>query len=297
MQHNKKKKNDNKDVLNNEKPSVSDSGFIVVGKNPVKEAMRAGNQIDKLLIQKDNHDHVLGDIVSMAKKRHLIVKTVDKRSLDAMAEGQPHQGVAAMMAPFHFQTVEDAIALAEEKGEEPFLIILDHIQDPHNFGAIVRSANLCGAHGVIFPNRRSASVTAVSVKAASGAMSYTPLIKVGNLSQTLTQLKEKGFWIAVADMDGDFYGDVDMKGRFALVIGSEGKGVSDAVKKQCDFTASIPIYGDIDSFNASSAAAILMCEAARQRHCGKTTTPKTAETPDNKSTLNALTDQILSMNS
>ena len=294
MQHNKKKKNEKTDGVTSEKHSVGDSGFIVVGKNPVKEALRAGNQIDKLLIQKDNHDHVLGDIVSMAKKRHLIVKTVDKRSLDAMAEGQPHQGVAAMMAPFHYQTIDDAITLAEEKGEDPFLIVLDHIQDPHNFGAIVRSANLCGAHGVIFPSRRSASVTAVSVKAASGAMSYTPLIKVGNLSQTLSQMKEKGFWIAAADMDGDFYGDVDMKGRFALVIGSEGKGVSDAVKKQCDFTASIPIYGDIDSFNASSAAAVLMCEAARQRHQSKLSIPEKSES---KSSIGAITDQILSMNS
>ncbi len=290
----RKKKNENKDTIISEKSVGSESGLIVVGKNPVKEALRAGNQIDKLLIQKDNHDHVLGDIVSMAKKRHLLVKTVDKRSLDAIAEGQPHQGVAAMMAPFHYQTVDDAIALAESKGEDPFLIVLDHILDPHNFGAIVRSANLCGAHGVIFPNRRSASVTAVSLKAASGAMSYTPLIKVVNLSQTLSALKEKGFWIAAADMDGAFYGDVDMTGPFALVIGSEGKGVSDAVKKQCDFTAAIPVYGDIDSFNASSAAAVLMCEAARQRHRGKT---PTAEKPESQSSIGAITDQILSMNS
>ena len=294
MQQNKKKKKEKSDGVTAGKSFVGDSGFIVVGKNPVKEALRAGNQIDKLLIQKDNHDHVLGDIVSMAKKRHLIVKTVDKRSLDALAEGQPHQGVAAMMAPFHYHTIDEAIAFAEEKDEEPFLIVLDHIQDPHNFGAIIRSANLCGVHGVIFPSRRSASVTAVSVKAASGAMSYTPLIKVGNLSQTLNQLKEKGFWIAAADMDGDFYGSIDMKGRFVLVIGSEGKGVSDAVKKQCDFTASIPIYGDIDSFNASSAAAVLMCEAARQRHGNN---PSVPEKPKPKSTIDALTDQILSMNS
>ena len=291
---NKKKKNDNKDTSISEKASEKGSGLIIVGKNPVKEALRAGNQIDKLLIQKDNHDYVLGDIVSMAKKKHLLVKTVDKRSLDVIAEGQPHQGVAAMTAPFQYQTIDDAIALAEDKGEEPFLVVLDHIMDPHNFGAIVRSANLCGAHGVIFPNRRSASVTAVSLKAASGAMSYTPLIKVVNLSQTLAGLKEKGFWIAAADMDGQFYGDVDMKGRFALVIGSEGKGVSDAVKKQCDFTASIPVYGDIDSFNASSAAAVLMCEAARQRHGAKPSAPDKAET---KSTIGAITNQILSMNS
>lgn len=240
--------------------------FVIVGKNPVQEALKAGQQIDKLLVQKNNKDHVLGDIITKAKKKQIVVQSVDKARLETLAEGEPHQGVAALMAPFAYQDLDAVFALAESRGEEPLVVILDHITDPHNFGAIVRSANLCGVHGIIFPGRRSASVTAVSVKASSGAMSYTPMIKVNNLSQCIAKLKEKGFWVTAADMDGAPYYKNDMTGKLAVVIGSEGKGVSPGVKKCCDFTTAIPLYGDIDSFNASAAAAIILAEAAKQRH-------------------------------
>lgn len=244
----------------------TDFNFVIVGKNPVQEALRSEQQIDKILVQRENRDHVLGKIVEKAKKAGIVVQSVDKAKLEALAKGEPHQGVAALAAPFDFKSIDDVMALAESRGEDPLVVILDHITDPHNFGAIVRSANLCGAHGVIFPNRRSASVTAVSVKASSGAMSYTPLVKVGNISQCIDDLKNRGFWIADADMEGSPYYETDLKGPLAIVIGNEGKGVSHVVKKQCDFSVSIPLYGDIDSFNASAAAAVILAEAAKQRH-------------------------------
>ncbi len=240
--------------------------FVVVGKNPVLEALRSEQQVDKLLILKDNKDHVLGDIADKAKKQNIVVQTVERAKLDGMSEGQPHQGVAAMLAPFPYKTLEDVLALAKKKDEEPLVVILDHITDPHNLGAIIRSANLCGAHGIIFPKRRSATLSPTSVKASSGAVSYTPVVKVNNLSQCIDDLKAKGFWIMAADMDGAPYYKNDFKGKLAIVIGSEGKGVSPKIKKQCDYTTSIPLYGDIDSFNASAAAAVILAEAARQRH-------------------------------
>lgn len=245
---------------------LKEDAFVIVGKNPVIEALRSEQEIDKILILKDNKDHVLKDVADKARKRGIIVQSVEKVKLEALSEGQPHQGVAALMAPFPYQTIDDVLALAESKGEDPLVVILDHITDPHNLGAIIRSANLCGAHGVIIPKRRSASLTAVSVKASSGAAAYTPIVKVGNLSQCIDGLKEKGFWIMAADMDGAPYYKNDFKGKLGVIIGSEGKGLSPALKKQCDFTVSIPLYGDIDSFNASAAAAIILSEAARQRH-------------------------------
>lgn len=240
--------------------------FVVVGKNPVLEALRAGQTIDKLLILKDNKDHVLGDIAEKGRKQGIIVQSVERAKLESLSEGQPHQGVAAIMAPFPYKTIEDALALAKEKGEDPLLVILDHITDPHNLGAIIRNANLCGAHGVIIPKRRAATLSPAAVKASSGAVSYTPVIKVTNLSQCIDELKAQGFWIAAADMDGQSYDRCDFKGRMALIIGNEGKGVGPKIKNQCDLCASIPLYGDIDSFNASAAAAIILAEAARQRH-------------------------------
>ncbi len=251
---------------NSRKNGENADAFVIVGKNPVREALRAGRQIDKLYVMKDNRDHVLGDLIDQAKKRRIIVHSVDKAKLNALAEGENHQGVAAVTAPFAYQPLSDVLAAAEAAGEDAFVVVMDHVLDPHNFGAIVRSANLCGAHGVIFPEWRSASVTAVSMKASAGAMNTTPMVKVGNLSRTIETLKAEGFWVAAADMDGAPYYAQDFTGRLALVIGSEGKGISPNVKKHCDFTVSIPNHGSIDSFNASVAAGILMAEAARQRH-------------------------------
>lgn len=243
-----------------------DDRFVIVGKNPVMEALRSEQQMDKLLILKDNKDHVLGDLAEKARRRGIVVQSVEKIKLEGLADGQPHQGVAAMMAPFPYSSMEDVLAKADAKGEDPLVVILDHLTDPHNLGAIIRSANLCGVHGVIIPKRRSASLTAVSVKASSGAVAHTPIVKVGNLTQCIDELKAKGFWIMAADMDGAPYYKNDFKGKLAIIIGNEGKGISPNVKKQCDYSVSIPLYGDIDSFNASAAAAIILSEAARQRH-------------------------------
>ena len=243
-----------------------DDRFVIVGKNPVMEALRSEQQMDKLLILKDNKDHVLGDLAEKARRRGIVVQSVEKIKLEGLADGQPHQGVAAMMAPFPYSSMEDVLAKADAKGEEPLVVILDHLTDPHNLGAIIRSANLCGVHGVIIPKRRSESLTAVSVKASSGAVAHTPIVKVGNLTQCIDELKAKGFWIMAADMDGAPYYKNDFKGKLAIIIGNEGKGISPNVKKQCDYSVSIPLYGDIDSFNASAAAAIILSEAARQRH-------------------------------
>jgi 23S rRNA (guanosine2251-2'-O)-methyltransferase len=248
-----------------EADEVTEETFVIVGKNPVLEAMRSDQGIDKLLILKDNTDHVLKKIADAAKKRNILVHSVEKAKLEYLANGQVHQGIVALMAPFPYSTMEDVLNHAREKGREPFVVILDHLTDPHNLGAIIRSANLCGADGVVIPNRRSASLTAVSVKASSGAVSHTPIVKVTNLSQTIEELKKKGFWIMAADMDGNPYHQANFKGSLALVIGNEGTGISVNVKKQCDFSVSIPIHGEIESFNASAAAAIILAEAARQR--------------------------------
>jgi 23S rRNA (guanosine2251-2'-O)-methyltransferase len=240
--------------------------FIIVGKNPVLEALRSDQAIDKLLILKDNTDHVLKKIADQAKKRNIIVQSTEKARLEALADGQVHQGIVAMMAPFPYSSVEDILEKAKKNNRAPFIVILDHLTDPHNLGAIIRSANLCGADGVIIPKRRSASLTATSVKASSGAVAHTMIAKVNNLSQCIESLKKKGIWVAAADMDGQAYYQADFKGALAVVIGNEGSGISQNVKKQCDFSVSIPIYGEIDSFNASAAAAIILSEAAKQRN-------------------------------
>lgn len=248
-----------------EEEGITEETFIIAGKNPVMEALRSGQEIDKLLVLKDNTDHVLKKIMDSAKKKNIIVHSVEKAKLEYLSDGQVHQGIVALMAPFPFSTVDDILGHAKQKGRDPLVVILDHLTDPHNLGAIIRSANLCGADGIIIPNRRSASLTAVSVKASSGAVSYTPIAKVTNLSQAIEDLKKKGFWIMAADMDGQAYYQADYKGPLAIVIGNEGAGISTNVKKQCDFSVSIPIYGEIDSFNASAAAAIILSEAAKQR--------------------------------
>jgi rRNA methylase, putative, group 3 len=253
------------DGFSREEEGITEETFIIVGKNPVMEALRSGQEIDKLLVLKDNTDHVLKKIMDSAKKRNIIIHSVEKAKLEYLSDGQVHQGIVALMAPFPFSTVDDILNHAKQKGRDPLIVILDHLTDPHNLGAIIRSANLCGADGVIIPNRRSASLTAVSVKASSGAVSHTPIAKVTNLSQVIEDLKKKGFWMMAADMDGQPYYQADYKGALAIIIGNEGAGISANVKKQCDFSVSIPIHGEIESFNASAAAAIILSEAAKQR--------------------------------
>lgn len=239
--------------------------FVVVGKNPVLEALRSELQVEKVLILKDNKDHVLKDLAERAKKQGLVVQSVERQKLETLAEGRPHQGVAALLAPFPYTELETVLDQTKDK-ENAVLVVLDHITDPHNFGAIIRNAEVCGADAVLFTKRRSAGLSPAAVKASSGAAAYMPLVKTGNLAQLIAALKDNGFWIAGADMDGEAYYKANLKGKIALVLGAEGKGLSPGVEKLCDFKVSIPVYGKVDSMNVASAAAVILAEAARQQH-------------------------------
>ena len=237
----------------------------IEGRNAVLEAFRSGKTIDKLFVLEGCKDGPVQTILREAKKRVTIVNFVAKERLDQLSQTGRHQGVIALAAAYAYGTVEDMLKISEEKGEPPFLILLDNIEDPHNLGAIIRTANLSGAHGVIIPKRRAVGLTAVVAKTSAGAVNYTPVAKVTNLSNTIAELKDKGMWFVCADMGGTPMYDLDLKGPIGLVIGSEGEGVSPLVKKNCDFVASIPMKGDIDSLNASVAAGVLAYEIVRQR--------------------------------
>ncbi len=243
---------------------MKNEGYIE-GRNAVMEAFRSGRVIDKLFVQKDAKDGSMNSILREAKKRDLIIKYVDKLRLDEMSETGKHQGVIANAAAYEYSELEDIFALAEKKGEPPFVLILDEIEDPHNLGAIIRTANLAGAHGVIIPKNRACGLTATVVKASAGALNYTPVVKVTNISKTIEELKEKGLWFACAAMDGEVMYDQNLTGPIGLVIGNEGNGVSRLVREKCDFQTAIPMNGDIDSLNASVAAGVLAFEVVRQR--------------------------------
>lgn len=237
----------------------------IEGRNAVLEAFRSGKTIDKLFVQNGCKDGPVQTILREAKKRDTIVNFVEKDRLDQLSQTGRHQGVIALAAAYAYGTVEEMLKEAKEKGESPFLILLDNIEDPHNLGAIIRTANLAGAHGVIIPKRRAVGLTAVVAKTSAGAINYTPVAKVTNLSNTIAELKDQGMWFVCADMGGTPMYQLDLKGPIGLVIGSEGEGVSPLVKKNCDFVASIPMKGDIDSLNASVAAGVLAYEILRQR--------------------------------
>lgn len=237
----------------------------VEGRNPVLEALRSGRSVDKVYIQAGLHDGPIQTILREARKRDAIVAFVTKERLNQMSETGNHQGVIAAVASYQYSTVEDILKRAEEKGEDPFLILLDEIEDPHNLGAIIRTANLAGAHGVIVTKHRAAGLTAVVARASAGAINYTPVAKVTNLGHTIDQLKKEGIWFVCADMDGTRLYDLDLTGPIGLVIGNEGEGVSRLIREKCDFTASIPMKGDINSLNASVAAGVLAYEIVRQR--------------------------------
>ena len=238
--------------------------FTIEGRNAVLEAFRSGKTIDKLFVLDGCQDGPVRTIIKEAKKQDTIINFVPKERLDQLSETQHHQGVIAFAAAYEYAQVEDMLKLAEEKGEPPFLLLLDNIEDPHNLGAIIRTANLAGAHGVIIPKRRAVGLTAAVAKASAGAINYTPVAKVTNLSNTIKELKKKGMWFVCADMDGTVMYDLDLRGAIGLVIGSEGEGVSKLVKEHCDFTAAIPMAGNIDSLNASVAAGVLAYEVVRQ---------------------------------
>lgn len=239
--------------------------FIIEGRNAVLEAFRAGKTIDKLFVLDGCQDGPVKSILREAKKTDTIINFVDKEWLDRLANSGHHQGVVAQAAAYEYAEVEDILNAAKEKGEAPFIFILDEIEDPHNLGAIIRTANLCGAHGVIIPKRRAVGLTATVAKTSAGAVNYTPVAKVTNIAKTIEELKKEGMWFVCADMDGQTMYDLNLTGPIGLVIGNEGAGVSRLVKEKCDFTASIPMKGDIDSLNASVAAGVLAYEIVRQR--------------------------------
>ncbi|MCQ2496473.1 MAG: 23S rRNA (guanosine(2251)-2'-O)-methyltransferase RlmB [Lachnospiraceae bacterium] len=236
------------------------------GRNAVMEAFRAGKTIDKLFVQDGVQDGPIKSILREAKKQDTIVQYIKKERLDQMSQTHNHQGVIAYSAAYDYAEVSDILAKAKEKGEDPFIFILDGIEDPHNLGAIIRTANLCGAHGVIIPKRRAVGLTSTVAKTSAGALNYTPVAKVTNITATMEELKNEGLWFVCADMAGDTMYKCNLKGPIGLVIGNEGEGVSRLVKEHCDIVASIPMQGDIDSLNASVAAGVLAYEIVRQRH-------------------------------
>lgn len=238
---------------------------LIEGRNAVLEAFRSKKTIDKLFILDGCQDGPVKSILREARKCDTIISFVKKERLDQMSETGTHQGVIAFSAAYEYAQVEDMLKLAEERGEAPFLILLDGIEDPHNLGAIIRTANQAGAHGVIIPKRRAVGLTATVARTSAGALNYTPVAKVTNLSNTIAELKEKGMWFVCADMDGKIMYQLDLKGPIGLVIGNEGEGVSRLVKENCDFTAKIPMKGQIDSLNASVATGVLAYEIVRQR--------------------------------
>ena len=237
----------------------------IEGRNAVLEAFRSGKCVDKLFILDGCQDGPVRTIAREARKTDTIINYVSKERLDQLSETRAHQGVIAQVAAYEYSTVEEILARAEEKGEPPFLILLDNVEDPHNLGAIIRTANLAGAHGVIIPKRRAVGLTSTVAKTSAGAINYTPVAKVTNIVRTIEELKEKGIWFVCADMGGETMYDLDLTGPMGLVIGNDGEGVSRLVREACDFTASIPMKGDIDSLNASVAAGVLAYEIVRQR--------------------------------
>ena len=239
--------------------------FTIEGRNAVLEAFRSGKTIDKLFVLDGCHDGPVNTITREARKGDTIINYVSKERLDAMSKTGKHQGVMAYAAAYSYAEVSDILDVAREKNEPPFIFILDGIEDPHNLGAIIRTANLAGAHGVIIPKRHAVGLTATVARTSAGALNYTPVAKVTNISATIEELKKEGLWFVCADMGGETMYNLDLKGAIGLVIGNEGDGVSRLVKEKCDFIASIPMKGDIDSLNASVAAGVLAYEIVRQR--------------------------------
>jgi len=239
--------------------------LTIEGRNAVLEAFRSGRPVDKLFVQDGCKDGPIQSITREARKHDTIIQFVSRERLDQMSETGRHQGVIAYAAAYEYAEVEDILKLAADRGEPPFLMLLDGIEDPHNLGAIIRTANLAGAHGVIIPRHRAAGLTATVARTSAGALNYTPVAKVTNLANTIDALKEKGLWFVCADMGGEIMYRLNLKGPIGMVIGNEGSGVSRLVKERCDMTAAIPVHGDIDSLNASVAAGVLAYEIVRQR--------------------------------
>lgn len=248
-----------------ENSSTLNKDELIVGRNAVLEALRAGRVIDTLLVARGERTGSVGSIMAICRDKGIVIKQVDPKKLDFLCGRDNHQGVAAYAAAREYASVEDILSLAEKKGEPPFIIICDELEDPHNLGAIIRTADAAGAHGIIIPERRSASLSYSVAKTSAGAVEYVPVARVGNLVSTIEALKKRGVWIYGADIDGDDCFSTSFDGAAALVIGSEGHGLGRLVKEKCDFTVSLPMRGSINSLNASVAAGIIMYEMARQR--------------------------------
>ncbi|HAN10739.1 MAG TPA: 23S rRNA (guanosine(2251)-2'-O)-methyltransferase RlmB [Clostridiales bacterium] len=239
--------------------------MIIEGRNPVREVLRSDRSIEKILVMKGQKEGSIQTIFGIAREKNVIIQEVDRAKLDELSETKNHQGVMAIVSEYEYFEVEDLLNEAYSKNETPFLIILDEVTDPHNLGAIIRTANISGAHGIIIPKRRSVGLTQIVAKTSAGAIEYTKVAKVTNLNATIKDLKKQGIWVVAADMDGKQMYDIDFKMPIAIVIGAEGEGVSRLIKENCDMVASIPMKGQINSLNASVAAAILMYEVVRQR--------------------------------
>lgn len=239
---------------------------IVCGRNAVRELLASGRDIEKIYVLAGNLEGSVNVCIGEAAARHIPISTVDKSKLDVLSFHANHQGIVAVAAPRNYNTVEDILAYARERGEAPFLVVCDGVEDPHNLGAILRSAECCGAHGVIIPKRRAVGITPTVVKSSAGAAEHIRIAKVTNLAQTVDALKEQGVWFYAADMGDTPYYSTDFSGGVALVLGSEGDGISRLVKEKCDFVVSIPLYGKVNSMNVSAAGAVLMSEVARQRN-------------------------------
>ncbi len=237
----------------------------VYGRNAVRELLESGRAVDKLYVSRGDKEGSINLILGLAKERGIPVFECDKQKLDAMSGGGKHQGAVALAAERDYASVEDILAYAEQKGEKPFIIILDGVEDPHNLGAIIRNAECLGAHGVIIPKRRAVGLTTTAAKASAGAVEHMLVAKVTNIAVTVDELKQRGVWIYGADMDGNAYYSTDMRGASALVLGSEGFGISRLVKEKCDFIVSIPMFGHVNSMNVSCASAVILAEMARQR--------------------------------
>lgn len=239
---------------------------MIYGRNPVLEAIGSGHSINKLLVQEGQKDKSAQKILDLAKKEKILIQYVNKKKLDQISESENHQGFIAYVAPYQYVDLDDLLEIANQKGEQPFIILCDEITDPHNLGSIIRTANAVGAHGVVVPKRRSASVTPTVVKTSCGAVEYVPVARVTNMVQTIEWLKDKGVWIAGTDMDAPIYSETNLTGPIAIVIGSEGDGIGRLVKEKCDFLVSLPMFGEMSSLNAAVAGAVVMYEVVRQRH-------------------------------
>lgn len=239
---------------------------VVSGRNAVRELLSGGRDIEKIYVQSGDREGSINLLIGMASERKIRIEEADRRRLDELSGGARHQGIVAIASERNYYSVEDILAYAEEKGEKPLLVMLDGVEDPHNLGAIIRSAECCGAHGVIIPKRRAVGLTPTVAKASAGAIEHMRVAKVTNLSMTIDELKDRGLWFFLADMGGESYARADMTCPTVIVLGSEGFGASRLVKEKCDFTVSIPLYGSVNSMNVSCAASVILAEAARQRN-------------------------------